>query len=747
MKGKGSTVRQKRLRIVNALAAITTLSAALLVAAPASALAEPSVVWETSLDNGLTPAQLFGHADGKVTAAACGAPSGDAAQARTYTPGNPAGSTVEVPNNSGPRLYACTGQSTFGKDGTLYAAGVVNGQPALKLLAYKDGQLKWSASLPSGCDDIHAMTMGVNGNVYAVVSCNGSSRLVGYTPDVATGSTEPRVALNVAITGQAYGSVGDRLAAYGDGLVLQLSNGFQYFTYSGSASGSKVTYRFKDTNERAIASDANGRTFYPVAASPDEQNACGNIGWGVMAYIQARTPEHVAWTYALPERCTHVIAIRPLFNGGAVALLHEYDDTTPGKRRLVGFDGNGNKTWATILGTVGDQQQIINQRFVNQTISVTVRGDVLLQQTYELNNDTSINARRVKVSLISGASGHTLGTKEIFGETNGYIINGNVAAATTNGLVYVVLARCNWDYCGSDKKLYAIDFDGVDQAFPRGAVWKFDQPWFNYAALGDSYSSGEGVPPFEPVSEIDRCHRSYGAYSKLLDGSPELRLRLTSNPKSFVACSGAKTTDVINGQNGEPSQLTALTVNKPDLVTITIGGNDVEFGNVVTTCIIAPIQCDGAAYLAAMDKAKNNLPTALNKLFAEIKKKIGPRTRVLVVGYPQVVPETSVFTLGSCPYLTNGEKTAARSLVRELNFRLYQAVQAVNNVHLVRNFEFVDATLPNSPFLGHEACMGQQTFFNEVILLPDRNYSFHPNRKGADAYASLIAGYLRTHPA
>ncbi|HET9411399.1 MAG TPA: hypothetical protein VFO38_00935 [Candidatus Saccharimonadales bacterium] len=166
-------MRQRRFRIANALAAAAVVCAASLVAAPTSALAEPSVAWESSLTNELTPTRMFGHMDGKVTAAACGAPSGDTAQARTYGPYSPAGWIVDVPNNTGPRLYACTGQSTLGKDGTLYASGVMGNQS--RLLALKDGQLKWSKTFPTGCDDVYAMAMGVNG------TCTGSSTATGRT--------------------------------------------------------------------------------------------------------------------------------------------------------------------------------------------------------------------------------------------------------------------------------------------------------------------------------------------------------------------------------------------------------------------------------------------------------------------------------------------------------------------------------------------------------------------------------------
>jgi hypothetical protein len=104
-----------------------------------------------------------------------------------------------------------------------------------------------------------------------------------------------------------------------------------------------------------------------------------------------------------------------------------------------------------------------------------------------------------------------------------------------------------------------------------------------YVALGDSYSSGEGNPPYEPSSDEqgkDECHRSESGYPHLLD--QELGL----GPLSFVACSGAVTDDLFNsmGVNQEGNQLLALT-RDTKTVTLTIGGDDVGFPEVLDHCV------------------------------------------------------------------------------------------------------------------------------------------------------------------
>src|SRR5690349_4230487 len=89
-----------------------------------------------------------------------------------------------------------------------------------------------------------------------------------------------------------------------------------------------------------------------------------------------------------------------------------------------------------------------------------------------------------------------------------------------------------------------------------------------YVALGDSYSSGTGAGSY---GSSGSCKRSANAYAQLWANA--------NAPSSFVfvACSGAVTTDVINNQVG------ALTADT-SLVTISIGGNDAGFADVMTDC-------------------------------------------------------------------------------------------------------------------------------------------------------------------
>ena len=122
-----------------------------------------------------------------------------------------------------------------------------------------------------------------------------------------------------------------------------------------------------------------------------------------------------------------------------------------------------------------------------------------------------------------------------------------------------------------------------------------------YVALGDSYSSGTGTRSY--LADGTSCQRSVYAYPSL--DAAALGLSLT-----FRACSGATVADV------SATQLSALT-SSTAYVTISVGGNDAGFADVLTTCALPGwlSNCN-----KAIDGARNvisaTLPTRLAKLYS-----------------------------------------------------------------------------------------------------------------------------------
>jgi GDSL-like Lipase/Acylhydrolase family len=75
----------------------------------------------------------------------------------------------------------------------------------------------------------------------------------------------------------------------------------------------------------------------------------------------------------------------------------------------------------------------------------------------------------------------------------------------------------------------------------------------------------------------------------------------------------------------------------PDLVTVTMGGNNVGFAPIIATCFIA--NCDGA--LAAGYIAIREFSRHVANVYRSIKA-AAPSARIVVVGYPRLFPKSQV---------------------------------------------------------------------------------------------------------
>ena len=156
----------------------------------------------------------------------------------------------------------------------------------------------------------------------------------------------------------------------------------------------------------------------------------------------------------------------------------------------------------------------------------------------------------------------------------------------------------------------------------------------DYVAFGDSYAAGFGGGPL-----LDACRRTAQGYPSLLDALPRVEL------DSFQACSGATalTTEPAppSGPVDLPEQITtAVSANllnrQTDLVTVTISGNDVQFGSVVAACAgaVLPETC-APAVAAAQAFAENAVVPQLQASFAQIRS-AAPRAELVVTGYPHL---------------------------------------------------------------------------------------------------------------
>lgn len=139
-----------------------------------------------------------------------------------------------------------------------------------------------------------------------------------------------------------------------------------------------------------------------------------------------------------------------------------------------------------------------------------------------------------------------------------------------------------------------------------------------YVALGDSYSSGVGAGSY--ISSSGDCLRSTKAYPYLWAAA--------HSPSSFdfTACSGARTGDVLANQLGPLSSSTGL-------VSLSIGGNDAGFADVMTTCVLQSDSGCLSRIATAKAYVDSTLPGQLDSVYSAISSK-APAAHVVVLGYP-----------------------------------------------------------------------------------------------------------------
>ncbi|MGC1238449.1 MAG: hypothetical protein WA860_06640 [Acidimicrobiales bacterium] len=166
-------------------------------------------------------------------------------------------------------------------------------------------------------------------------------------------------------------------------------------------------------------------------------------------------------------------------------------------------------------------------------------------------------------------------------------------------------------------------------------------------------------------SNDDGCHRSVEAYPVLVATSLNINLGQfeTYGTGGFVACSGATSKDLFDGENGEPSQLSALSP-ETQWVTITDGGDDLHFSNVLIAClgVRASVRVggttksytqsgvvhesktcgnylDGATSLLKVTQGTSKEEAELEHVYAQIFVR-APNADLAVLNYPQLFAQT-----------------------------------------------------------------------------------------------------------
>lgn len=286
----------------------------------------------------------------------------------------------------------------------------------------------------------------------------------------------------------------------------------------------------------------------------------------------------------------------------------------------------------------------------------------------------------------------------------------------------------------------------------------------SYAALGDSYAAGDGAgsPRLPPHHSLPFCGRFSLAYPVQL--SQNISLLIPPSRFSNLACGGASSSSVLATQVPYVGADT-------DVVTVTVGGNEVDFFVVLNACVhewFPGGDCEGEL-VRAREAVQSD---AFLRRYGEMVRGLRARMegegkgRVLLTGYARFFNESTV----QCDHASFSRRDPERYLTRGLRTRFNAIVGMLNDVIRAtaeaHEVEYVDI---DELFDGHRFCeegvkepsnTNQTWFFNlrypsresddadqQVLPTPIEDYldmtrAFHPTALGHEAISRKLASMM-----
>jgi lysophospholipase L1-like esterase len=256
----------------------------------------------------------------------------------------------------------------------------------------------------------------------------------------------------------------------------------------------------------------------------------------------------------------------------------------------------------------------------------------------------------------------------------------------------------------------------------------------HYVALGDSFTSGAGLP--HTTRDGVFCGQSSLSY-------PHLVAKALSAELTDVSCGGATTDNGTQpqsqgaGAQPRPPQLDAVT-RATDLVTVSLGGNDLSwYLTLMFSCTSAaaadptgnPCEKQGTSPESDLTALPPQIGARLEDLLTEVHRR-APAARVLLVGYPQLVPAH-----GTCPELplATGDYPFVRAQWEAMGAAMREAAAAAGAT-------YVDVLGPSE---GHDICAGADAWVNGFEARSGFAAAYHPLASGQAAVAELVEQALQ----
>ncbi|KAA1376494.1 SGNH/GDSL hydrolase family protein [Aeromicrobium fastidiosum] len=283
---------------------------------------------------------------------------------------------------------------------------------------------------------------------------------------------------------------------------------------------------------------------------------------------------------------------------------------------------------------------------------------------------------------------------------------GVLAASTT--LLLAVLGACSSGGTSSDGP------SPTSSTSPSASATTSSPDRDAYVALGDSFTAGPGIDP--QSTDAGLCQRSNANW-------PALVATTLDRDLTDVSCTGATTTDLA------ATVASGAVPRDTGLVTVSAGGNDGSlFVALIRACATGSSTC--RAYVS------DELPGVLDQTTADLADLLGsvrgdaPDADVVLVGYPRIMPTT-----GTCPEVRIPAADVSSVVTAEA--ALDAALASAADRAGVRYVSLRTASE------GHDACAGDAAWTNGTSPTPGDGIVFHPNARGMQAVADVVAAAVR----
>ena len=301
-------------------------------------------------------------------------------------------------------------------------------------------------------------------------------------------------------------------------------------------------------------------------------------------------------------------------------------------------------------------------------------------------------------------------------------------------------------------------------------------------SMGDSYSAGEGIEPFygqddpleSKIHNVDwLAHRSQKSWSGRLLLPSVVKLSEHKDENwYFVATSGATTKHITesfekkynkgkktwkfskkgltseyeySGVTNVPPQIDVfdeLGKGEVDYVTLTLGGNDVGFTKIITTCVYRKIHLSDVNLKEMLDTtldsfmAEGGARDELKAVYKLIAEEAGPQAHIIVAGYPKLLEKKKTSPIKVDDVSLVNDKVS--DFNNEIKLLVEECQKEGFNISFVSVEEAFDGhgAYSKHPYLNSVMLPAQVEDIDDSVLVSA--YSIHPNEKGAKAYAECV---------